>query len=94
MNNKQKYYNYIVDDMVKKSELVQEDEMVATGFHTELTTFVTRYSYDTFFLATTTTSNLGYYFKEYIVSVYGVNDDEVEHVWKLYTKQIQNLINY
>ena len=87
MNKKEKYINFIVDDLVKNTEINYEEETVTFPFHPNpvlfdlsIYNFLAQYSSPIFFT-------------NYLISLYGVNRDEKETVYNRYKERILFLIN-
>tara|TARA_R110000803_G_scaffold193342_2_gene256275 strand:- start:52 stop:324 length:273 start_codon:yes stop_codon:yes gene_type:complete len=84
---REKYYNYVIDDLVKKTEMDYEREKIIFPFNIHLlfgfqsTIFINPNRINTFD------------FKNYIVKTYGVHDEEVEDIWELYKERMLILIN-
>ena len=88
MNNKEKYYNYVVDDLVKRTELKRFSDRHYSYYrikypfikHFEKLPVPTyRYAVD---------HNPYALFTPYVISIYGVSDEEVEMVWNIYRDRI------
>ena len=83
MNNQQKYINYVVDNLVKNTEIVYDEERINYPFH--------RHSSSPFLFS------LSYFsfssFTEYVKETYGTKDEEVSIIWVHYKNRIQTLIN-
>lgn len=82
MNNKlEKYYNYIVDDLVKNTEIINEyDEYCEIVIDTEWTTDC----FDDFIYSLPS-------FCEYIEYRYGARKDDCHPIWDLYIGKILKL---
>tara|TARA_R110000751_G_scaffold15833_1_gene50850 strand:+ start:725 stop:982 length:258 start_codon:yes stop_codon:yes gene_type:complete len=83
MDKKERYYNFIVDDMVKKTEIDHDKKRIKFPFHSLYTSFF-------FFL----TPPLSFFplFPKYITERYGTHDGEIKIIWNLYKEKIQSLI--
>ena len=83
MNKKEKYYNYVVEDLVSKTEIDYDQEIIKLtypSFPLPLLLFL--------FLSSPSHS-----FSNYIKKMYGAHSEEIEIIWKLYKERIQSLIN-
>ncbi len=90
MNKKEKYINYIVDDLINNTEINYEQEIIITPFSSQS-------SFDPFYII----SPSPYYpyrhslsiFSKYLKERYGVRDDESQIIWDQYKQIIKSLIN-
>ena len=83
MNKKEKYYNYIIDDMVKKTEIDYDRDLIKLPYLSSFSLFHHLFS---FFLFSPSFSN-------HVRKVYGVHDEEIKIIWDLYKQRINELIN-
>ena len=81
MNKKEKYINFIVDDMIKKTEIDYEQGKIKYPSHLTLLP-------SSFF-----PSFLTFSFRNYLKERYGAHSEEIEFIWKLYKERIESLIN-
>ena len=89
-NGKEKYINYIVEDLVKKTEIDYEQEKITypsliytfPNFNSPLLSF---YSSLLPFLPSNT-------FSKYLKERYGARDEEIQIIWERYKERIQSLI--
>tara|TARA_R110000803_G_scaffold122202_2_gene190235 strand:+ start:336 stop:596 length:261 start_codon:yes stop_codon:yes gene_type:complete len=82
MDKKEKYYNYVVNDLVKKTEIDYDEGRIYTPFSPPLVLL----SF-TFF-----TPSLDSFFSDHCKGVYGVNDGEIKYVWDEYKEIIKDKI--
>ena len=87
MDKKERYYNFIVDDLIKKTEI--DDNKRIISFPPKPHLLSRRYIHysEVIFL------KLSSVFYTYILKRYGVQNDEVEMIWGLYRERILTLIN-
>jgi hypothetical protein len=86
MNKKEKYYNYIVDDLVKNTEIDNKQGIVKFPFLTFLFSSSTRF----FKFPSTTFSFTS--FSKYVQERYGTRDGEIDIILELYKERISSLI--
>jgi len=86
MSKQEKYINYIVDDLVKKTEIDNEQQKITLPF-ISLPPISFTHSY--FFSYSLPISP---HFSKYIKNLYGTKDNEVQIIWDLYREKIQSLI--
>ena len=89
---KERYYNFIVDDLVKKTEIdknignkKKKREMkfpTVPFFRTPSYYFTSRSSHNFFLL-----------FSKYLKGMYGTHDEEIQIIWDLYKERMTTLIN-
>ena len=86
MNRKEKYYNFIVDDLLKKTEIDYEKEEISFP-----SSFLSSspFSFSSLLLY----PSHPYLFSKYLKDLYGTRDEEVRTIWKLYKERIQSLID-
>ena len=77
MNKKEKYYNYVVEDIVKNTEIDYEQETI----------FLTHPSHPSHLLFFLLPSYLPPFFTEHVTKLYGTHKDEVDIIWYQY-KQV------
>jgi hypothetical protein len=82
MNKKEKYYNYVVEDIVKNTEIDYDQETIKSPFFPQFIFF----KYYPF------SSNILSMFSNHVRKVYGVHSEEIDIIWVLYKKKIQSLI--
>ena len=96
MNKKEKYINYIIDDMVKKTEIYYDQEIIKLPFlsSTSLSfspfppsTLRPRHSLHSFFISYPSTP-----FSNHVRKVYGAHSEEIEFIWDQYKERIHSLI--
>ena len=81
MDKKEKYINYVVEDLISKTEIDYDQEKIKFPstplFHSPLRSFLS------YFLPS---------FSNYIKEMYGAHDEEIKIIWKLYKERIQSII--
>ncbi len=82
MNKKEKYYNYVVNDLVSKTEIDNERKENSFPYLPS----PTKTSVPSLF---SLPSRL---FSKYITERYGTHDGEIKIIWNLYKEKIQSLI--
>tara|TARA_R110002126_G_scaffold197188_1_gene345092 strand:+ start:898 stop:1188 length:291 start_codon:yes stop_codon:yes gene_type:complete len=94
MDKKEKYYNLIVNDLIKKTEIDYEDDWNEDGSDQEILIYP-------FFRHPIPTNEhpptilppkLEYRFSKHVIEKYGTHDDEVGMIWGNYRKRLQTLI--
>ena len=80
MNKKEKYINYVVDDLVKNTEIDYEQGKIKFPFHS-LSSFFIQYLY---LLPSS-------FFSNYIKEKYGAHSEEIEFIWDQYKERIESL---
>tara|TARA_R110000803_G_scaffold122202_2_gene190236 strand:+ start:589 stop:879 length:291 start_codon:yes stop_codon:yes gene_type:complete len=90
---KEKYYNYVISDLVSKTEIEHEQGKISLPFTFSL-------SYDTFFyyslsfdLSPSFYSPSLITFSSYLKERYGAQDEETQIIWELYKERIETIIN-
>jgi alcohol dehydrogenase YqhD (iron-dependent ADH family) len=86
MNKKEKYYNYVVNHLVKKTKIDYGKERVIFPFSIidpQFAFFTPKLLIDSFLPD----------FTNYVKERYGVHDEEIEFIWDQYKERIQSLIN-
>jgi hypothetical protein len=87
MNKYEKYINYVVNDLVKNTEIDYEKRKIIFPFNLHL-----RFHFkSTIFIKPNPTNSLD--FKYYTVKTYGSHDEEIEDIWNLYKQRIEILIS-
>ncbi len=89
MDKKEKYINYIVGDLVKKTDIDYDKKEILLPFSpSPYFLFSSLFSF-TFFSSGPFFRSLSKYLKE----MYGTTDEEIETIWERYKERIQSLIN-
>ena len=89
MDKKEKYIKFIVDDLVKKTEIDYDEKYMKFPF------FFSKSSYVTFSPTPPFSIFLPKrHFSIYLKDTYGVTDEEVKNIYNLYKERIKSLINY
>ena len=81
MNKKEKYYNYVVDDLVKNTEIDHDQETIKFPFY---------YNYTPFPLYSLLSSLT--IFSKHVIERYGVHDEEMSIIWNQYREKILTII--
>ena len=87
MDKKERYYNYVIDDLVKKTKIDHERELIKYPYTHNLTSL----SFFTIF----SVFNSHYLFPPFIKhceDVYGLNEQEIDYVWGEYKDIINDKI--
>ena len=83
---KENYYNYVVDDLVKKTEIKESERRMkfptVPFFYSLYFIFTSRSSHNFFLL-----------FSKYLKGMYGTHDEEIQIIWDLYKERMTTLIN-
>ena len=82
MNKEEKYYNYVVDDLVKNTEIDHDQETIKFPFYYNYTPFP-------FVLHSHTISTI---FSKHVIERYGVHDEEMRIIWNQYREKILTII--
>ncbi len=85
MNKQEKYINYIVEDLVKKTEIDYDREEIISPF---LPFFSPIASLLSLFLPYSFSS-----ISKYVKDRYGTTDEEIQIIWGQYKQRIKSLIN-
>jgi hypothetical protein len=85
MNSKlDKYYNHIVNDLIKRTEMDYEEEEIELPFFSSYSSFA---SLTHTFMMPPTDS-----FIVYVRDMYGVSGDEMQLIWDMYRGSIRSFI--
>jgi len=84
MNKKEKYIKYIVGDLVSKTEIDYEQEIIKYPLSLSLPI---SFPFSYFPLPPPLL------FANHVRKVYGAHSEEIEIIWKLYKERIESLIN-
>jgi hypothetical protein len=87
MSKKEKYYNYVVNDLVSKTEIDNDQEKIKFPFLL-LHPFPFFYYHPHFPLSTYLFPS----FIKYVKTRYGAHDGEIKIIWNLYKERIHSLI--
>ena len=86
MDKKEKYYNYIVDDLISKTEIDYDLERIKVPFYPSLS-FISLYLPSPFI-----PPSLSLSLPNYLKGMYGTHDEEIQIIWGLYKDRIISLI--
>jgi len=81
MNKKEKYINFSVEDMVNKTKIDYDGEEIIYPFLS--------YSLSPTHFLNHSTIHL-FHISRHLKETYGVNDEELEMIWKLYINRIES----
>ena len=85
MDKKEKYINFIVDDLIKKTEIDYEQGKIKLTYHSHLLSTPSTLLYLSY------TPSL--FFSNHVRKVYGAHSEEIEFIWDLYKQRIKELID-
>ena len=92
MNKQEQYYNYIVDDLISRTEIDYKVKSISLPkppfFSQSSSTIPLEYDFVKDFLKLLNP----YYQLEYMMDIYGLRKDEVRIIWRLYSERIESLI--
>ena len=91
MDKKERYINYVVDDLVKKTEINHETERIKTPFRQLSYSFILHFQLPTG--SASSTSVLYSSFSKHCEEVYGLYKDEVDYIWDRYIQIFRDKIN-
>jgi len=80
MNKKEKYINYVVEDLVKNTEIDHDQETIKFPFHSHSSLF-----FNYLYLLPSS------FFSNYIKEKYGAHSEEIEIIWDQYKERIESL---
>ncbi len=88
MNKKEKYINYVVEDIVSKTEIDYEQGKIKFPFYHSSSPIIllSPSPPSTFFPSLIPFAN-------HVRKVYGAHSEEIEIIWKLYKERIKDKIN-
>ena len=86
MNKKEKYYNYVVNDLVSKTEIDNDQEKIKFPFLLPTPIFLN------YHLTPLLSTPLSPSFIKYVKTRYGAHDGEIKIIWNLYKERIHSLI--
>ena len=89
MSKQDKYINYIVDNLVKNTEIDYEEERINYPFFLHSSPVYFPFLH----LSSSTFFYLYFSFTEYVKETYGTKDEEIQTIWDQYKERIQTLIN-
>ena len=89
MNKQEKYINYIVDDLIKKTEIDYGRGKIKCTFLPSDSYFGDCANISSFF----STSTYSTTFSVYMSERYGAKDEEMKIIWGLYKERIKELID-
>tara|TARA_R110000751_G_scaffold58320_3_gene123202 strand:+ start:176 stop:475 length:300 start_codon:yes stop_codon:yes gene_type:complete len=97
MDKKERYYNFIVADLVKKTEIDYDQEIIKLPFlhppHSPSTLYspfpspLSNNLLHSFFKSFSTS------FSNHVRKVYGAHSEEINIIWNLYKDRLHSLIN-
>ena len=84
MDKKEKYINYVVEDLISNTEIDYDQKKIKYPFLSPH-----YFPLSPSFLFFTNNSP----FTKHVIERYGIHDNDVDIIWKLYKERIQSLIN-
>tara|TARA_B110000211_G_scaffold198737_1_gene228801 strand:- start:918 stop:1163 length:246 start_codon:yes stop_codon:yes gene_type:complete len=78
MDKKEKYYNYVVNDIVKNTDIDYDREKIKFPFYN-----------NSIFFSFLPLSSLFSRFSKHVIERYGVHDEEIKIIWYQYKEKIQ-----
>ena len=87
MDKKEKYINFIVDDMIKKTDIDYDREKIK---YPPTPTYP--YSFSFFFSLLLLSRPLPP-FSKHVIERYGIHDNDVDNTWEIYKGKIKELID-
>ena len=90
---KEKYYRYVVDDLVKKTEIIHEKQRInfpypSTNHFPNNLLHSSPATNHSFFTSTSVSPS----FTKHCRDLYGIHQDEIEDIWFLYRERILTLV--
>ena len=83
MDNKEKYINYVVDDLVKDTEMDYYKQSIKFPFPS----FFSSLHYNLFISIPLLST-----FSKYVEEKYGTRDEEIQIIWEQYRERLKSLI--
>jgi len=93
MNKKEKYINYIIEDMIKKTDIDYDREKIKFPFYSPISSSPFLPSLYLFIPSHFSSPFLFSSFSNYIKEKYGAHSEEIEIIWDQYKERIESLIN-
>jgi hypothetical protein len=100
MDKKEKYINYVVDDMIKKTEIDYDQEKIKS--HSSIPSLpllvfspsplLLLYPLSILFSLSAYSPPL-LSFSKYIIERYGIHDNDVDNTWEIYKGKIKEVID-
>jgi hypothetical protein len=93
MDKKEKYYSYVVEDLIKNTEIDYEQGKIKLPFYYRYIFFSSSLLH-TFLTPLPPSPYLHTFsrFSKHVIERYGVHDEEIKIIWNLYKEKIQPLI--
>tara|TARA_R110000868_G_scaffold347143_1_gene608239 strand:- start:603 stop:875 length:273 start_codon:yes stop_codon:yes gene_type:complete len=88
MDSKEKYINFIVADLVKKTEIDYEQGKIKYPFFLLFLSPSTPI-FSSFYLPSYLITSIS----KYVIERYGIHDNDVDIIWKLYKEKIKEVID-
>ena len=84
MDKKERYINFIVDDMIKKTDIDYEQGKIKYPFSSSFSFFFFPFHLPSYLITS---------ISKYVIERYGIHDNDVDIIWKLYKGKIKELID-
>ena len=84
MDKKEKYINFIVDDMIKKTDIDYDREKIKYPFSSSFSFFFFPFHLPSYLITS---------ISKYVIERYGIHDNDVDIIWKLYKGKIKEVID-
>ena len=81
MDKKEKYINYVVEDLISNTEIDYDQKKIKYPFSPYI-------FFNYFFLTFIFTS-----FSKYVIERYGIHDNDVDNTWEIYKGKIKEVID-
>ena len=95
MDKKEKYYNYVVNDIVKNTEIYHDKKRIKFPFYSFFLSPSSSLLVIPFSSSSTLTlpyTHLFFRFSKHVIERYGVHDEEMRIIWNQYREKILTII--
>ena len=86
MDKKEKYINYVVNNLVTQTKIDYDQGKILPPSHFPLHSFPLS-------PPPSISSLFFYYFSKYITERYGIHDNDVDNTWEIYKEKIKEVID-